>query len=480
MSEPMSELMSLQELGRLRQALFLGLARQPLAIPESLQGLLGGPSPGCEPALAVLALAAQRQRFERPTVAPGTDAVPEAAHCLHTDARPIIPEPARRLLLRLASGAEKQMAETVVRAAVRRVLRSGYRLHPFDLPRLIGHIKGDARCLGLAERSYLALADTPGNADAPSLLHAEIAAETWTEFPKGHRVAYLREQRRSEPAAARVLLEGVFKSETAAARTDLLAALNVGLSADDLPFLEAIASDRSEAVRELAARLIANVPGTPAYAARLAEAAQCFARPAAGVSGMLSRVGLTSQGSIIFTPPKRANQSQTHLAVAALFDGFSAADVAAAANASVDEIVAALPANDNTVLTAFFNRAVLDGDEPMMARLQLAQIGPERRLPAISLRHLALHLTAPVAVELGRALVGSPAWQAVLEARKEAATPAAMKDDGTLVWTAAVLPPALLPTFQNALADLPSVATRAARDFSDLMLALEALQPLQR
>jgi hypothetical protein len=174
-------------------------------VPERLQGPLAS-APGRDPALAVLALAGQHQRFERPAVARGADGVPEAARRLHEDPRPIVAEPARRLLLRLANGAEKHMADSVVRAAVRRVLRTGLRLHPFDLPRLIGHIKGDARRLGLAERAYLALADAPGKAAAPSLLHAEITAENWSEFPKGHRVAFLRAQRRKDPAAARALL----------------------------------------------------------------------------------------------------------------------------------------------------------------------------------------------------------------------------------------------------------------------------------
>jgi uncharacterized protein DUF5691 len=469
MGAMMGELISSHELDRLRQALFLGLARQPLAAPERLQALLAA-GPDREPALAVLALAGQRQRFERPAVARSGDGVPEAARRLHDDPRAIVAEPARRLLLRLANGAEKAMADTVVRAAVRRVLRAGFRLHPFNLPRLIGHIKGDARCLGLAERAYLALAETPGEADAPSLLHGEITAENWTEFPKGHRVGFLREQRRKDPAAARVLLEGVFKSETAAARADLLGALDIGLGADDLLFLESVASDRSEAVRELVARLIANVPGTAAYAARLAEAAQCFARPASGVSRILSRVGLAN-AAVVFTPPKGATQAERRTALVALFDGFSVAEIAAAAGLAVDEIVAALPPDEHAVSTAFFNRAARDGDEETMVRLELAHLDAEKPSSLLSLHEIALHLSRPISAEAGKRLLGSAAWRAVLERRK---------DDGTLTWTAAVLPPERLPELQDAIAALPPVATRAARDFSDLMLALDALQPPQR
>jgi hypothetical protein len=465
----MSSPISPQELARLRQAMFLGLARQPLPVPESLQPLLAS-APEREPTLDVLALAGQRQRFQRPVVERCAEGIPDPARRLHEDQRPIIPEPARRLLLRLAKGIDKSLADAAVRAAVRRVTRSGFRLHPFDLPRLMGHLKGDARCLDLAERAYLALADAPEKADAPSLLHADITTENWTEFPKGHRVAFLREQRRSDPAAARSLLEGVFKSETAAVRTDLLAALEVGLGPDDLPFLESVASDRSQAVRDLAARLIANVPATPAYAARLAEAARCFTRACSGLSGMLSRAGLAS-AAVAFAPPKRPG------ALRNLFDGFSAAEVAAAAGLTVHEIVAALPADDATVLDALFSRAVRDGDEATMVELQLAHIDDEGYSLMLSMQELALFLTSSLSVEAGSRLLGSAAWRGELKEFNEAKTLAALKDSGpTLIWTAAVLPPELQPAFQEAIAPLPPVATRSARDFSDLVLALGALE----
>jgi hypothetical protein len=483
----MSELIPSHELGRLKQALFLGLARQPLAVPEGLQALLAA-APG-EPSLAVLALAAQRLRFERPAVTRGADGVPEVARWLHEDSRPIIPEPVRRLLLRLANGAEKHMADTVVRAAVRRVLRAGFRLHPFDLPKLIGFIKGDAQCLGLAERAYLALADAQGKADAPSLMHAEITAENWTEHPKGNRVAFLCEQRRKDPAAARALLEGVFKSETAAVRADLLAALGVGLGPDDLPFLESITSDRSEAVRALAARLIANVPGTAAYTSRLAEAAQCFARRAPA-SGILKSIGLASAGDVAFTPPKAAGKGKQlteldrqllRFGMERLFDGFSLAEVAAAAALTADEVLAALSntAAEDNILTAFTERATRDSDEETLVRLARHQLTDPLSLETV-LGDLALSLSGSAPLEFGRLLLEAPAWHAVLKERQEATTPAAMKDDGTLIWTAAILPPELHPAFETAIAALPPVATRSARDFSDLMLALDALQPPQR
>jgi hypothetical protein len=468
--------MSRQELGRLRQALFLGLARQPPAVPEQLQALLAS-APGREPALSLLALAGQRQRFERPAAAPGAAGIPEAARHLHADARPIIPQAVRRLLLRLANGAEKQIADTVVRAAVRRALSAGFRLHPFDLPRLIGHIKGDALCLGLAERAYLALADRPGKTEVPSLIYAEITAENWTELPKAQRTAFLQEERRKDPVAARALLEAVFKSETAAVRTELLSALFVGLSSDDLPFLEAQSSDRSEAVRELVVQMIASIPGTPAYAARLAEAAQCFSRPTAADISVLDAAGLANAGGLVFTPPKLATTSERRN----LFAGLSAAEVAAAAAATIDELLAAVPSGGAIIRDSFFTRASRDNDGETMARLELLyRSGSARRSLAQALSCLAHHLSGPISPELGSTLLDGPELKSVLEARREATTPTAMKDDGTLIFTAVVLPPELQLSFQEAIAELHPVATRSARDFSDLVLALDALKPTQR
>jgi hypothetical protein len=473
---------SRQELGQLRQAMFLGLARQPLAVPEQLQALTARVS-GREPALMVLALVGQRQRFERPVVEPGACTIPDAARRMHEAQRTLIPEVARRLLLRLAKGIDKGQAGAVVRTAVRRVMRAGFRLHPFDLPKLIDQIKGDARCFGLAERAYLSLADPTGKPDAPSLLHADVTIENWTEFPRAHRVAFLRQQRRRDPVAARVLLESVFKSEPAAVRGELLAALDAGLSAADLPFLESLSADRSESVRNVALRLSGSVPGTPAFAARLAAAARCFVRNASGGNALLRRAGLTRSADTVFTPPKKATRSEQRSALASMFDGLSLADIAAAASLGVEEIVASLPADEDTVLHALSNQALRDGDETTMVRLiaqRIANIDAQKSSIAPMLAWLAENLAGPAPVEFGNTLLGSTAWQAVLENLRQATTPATMKHDGTLIWSAAVLPSQLLARFQDAMAALSPAITRPAHDFAELVLALDAVLPPQR
>jgi Family of unknown function (DUF5691) len=471
------------DLGRLKQAMLLGLARQPLDVPDPLKPLVERAMPERDAALTVLALAGQQQRFARTTL-DRVEALPEAARRLHEDPRNILPEPARRALRRLANGVDKDFADAVLSAAVRRVARAGLRVHPFDLPRLIGHIKGDARCLGLAERAYLALADHSDSANAPHRLDATITRDNWTGFQKVHRIAFLRGERRKNAGAARALLEAVFKSEPAPMRGDLVAALDVGLGVDDLPFLESVAADRAESVRSVAAALIAGVPGTPAYAARLAEAAGCFARSGSGISGMLRRIGLGGreyggEAAVVFTPPETVNLAVRRERLTTMFTGFSPAEVGAAAGLTAEEVIGAVPANEWVVLTAFFSRAARERDDATLMQLAQAPLmAPAASLhsPAAVLAGLAGHLTEPVSVDFANTLLGSATWQGALERMQDADTPAASKDDRTLVWTAVLLPASRLPSFLETIAPLPPAITRTARDFADLVLALAAAE----
>src|SRR5215472_8789733 len=157
---------------RIRQSFLLGLARQPMATPAALADLL---PKGCDPALALLALAGQRQRFTGASSL-AVDDVPDAARRLHEDPRPILPPQARRALNRLAGSVEKALASYVLPIALRRIAAAGWRVHPFDLPELARHIKSDAENLGLAERAYLALIASDADEDAAKGLFFERIA----------------------------------------------------------------------------------------------------------------------------------------------------------------------------------------------------------------------------------------------------------------------------------------------------------------
>jgi hypothetical protein len=471
---PSSPVLSAQDLGRIKQAMLLGLARQPLGIPEPLQPITDAPQR--DAVLTVLALAGQQQRFQRPA-RHGVEPISEAAQRMHEDPRPILPEAARRALLRLANGVEKSLAEAVLSAAARRVAASGFRLHPFDLPRLIAHIKADVRCLGLAERAYLALTVSSEAVATPTVLDNEITRENWTGFQKIHRIAFLRNERRKHAAAARALLQDVFKSEPANVRGDLLGALDVGLGVDDLPFLESLANDRADSVRAVAARLVATVPGTPAFTARLSEAARCFVRSSLSVRGILNRIGLADTAAVTFKPTASANHGERHAQLARLFEGFSAAEVGATAGLTFAEVIAAIPTDDEAVFAAFSQRAMRDDDTPTMMQLAKVRLTAAES-PAHVLACLASNMTEPASLDFGHCLLGSDVFEAALQRFQEADTPTAIKDDGTLIWTAAVLPTSLLASFLAKLEPLLPATTRAASEFTALVLALDA--PTQR
>jgi hypothetical protein len=470
----MAHLMGTLDLGRIKQSMLLGLARNPLSLPDRIAALFRRDAPAGEQALAVLALAAQQQRFARPHADGAAARVPEAARRMHEDQRPILPDGARRALLRLANGLERSHAGAVLRIAVRRITRRGFRLHPFDLPRLLPHIRDDADHLGLAERAYLSLVERSAKETA-RMLHADITAENWRDFPKGHRVAFLKNVRRRDPAAGRVLVEGAFKSEAADMRGAFVEALATGLSPDDIAFLEAAAADRAESVRAAAARLCAQVPGTPAFAERLAQAARCFVREGSGLTKLLKRAGIAPGTDVTFTPPKAANRNEQAALLHSLFAGLSVTELADAAGLTVTQLLSALPADNEVVSNALMATARHHGRDEEVTQLvehRLARATSGSFPNPFELAALVGDLTEPLTSSFAAQLLGSSGWQAALERLSKEGN----KDDGTLVWTALMLPEAAIPRFLETLAPLPAATARSARDAADLVINLRTTE----
>ena len=456
------------ELARARQAMMLGLARQPLTTPAKLTALLAAAGPTIDPGRIVLALATQRQRFERPaTCVP--EEVPPAARQIHADARPILSAVARRALVRLSNAVAKGHASHVLQAATSRIVAAGYRPHPFDLPWLMPHIKHNVACLGLAERAYLALSSSPlssspGGDDQPSILHAQITHETWTDFPKGHRREFLTQQRRADPAAARALLEGVFKNEPAPVRAELLGAMRTGLGPDDLPFLESLTGDRADSVKAVAARLLASVPGTPAHAARLGEAAACF-KKTSGVKSLMSRIGLAPAGTVEFAAPK-GNQAAQAAAVQALFGGLALPEISAATGLSANDVLGALPL-DGIVIDCFVATATAQSDDATRRVLfdhKLGAIIDAPHLVTHTLMALATISSEPASPDMADRLLGCEGWSGLI---KRLTLP-----EGSLLAIAGLLPVAAIPAFLAAIEPVAFPLTREARAFAELMIAL--------
>jgi hypothetical protein len=161
--------------------------------------------------------------------------------------------------------------------------------------------------------------------------------------------------------------------------------------------------------------------------------------------------------------------------LAKLFDGLSVAEIAAAAGLTPKDVIAALPSDEEAVHAAFAKRAVRDGDNATMMALASTRLASveAKFWPVHLLAWLADNLTEPVTAEFGKAWLDSAALQTAQQRVEQADTPASLKDDGTLVWTAALLPSELLASFVAMMAPLPPAATRNARDFAELVLALE-------
>lgn len=88
---------------------------------------------------------------------------------------------------------------------------------------------------------------------------SQLTADNWHEFyPAARRVA-LTALRNADPAAARILIEAKAGGEAAEARLLIIETLRARLSADDVPYLQSLSTDRSSKVRELAARLLSRL-----------------------------------------------------------------------------------------------------------------------------------------------------------------------------------------------------------------------------
>jgi len=446
---------------RIRQAFVLGLARNPVAAPAALAGLL----PDGDHTLALLALTGQRARFAAPGAVAGP--VPDAARALHEDPRPILTPPARRALDRLSRSVEKSLAATVMPIALRRVGAAGMRPHPFDLPALARYIRADPENQGQSERAYIALIGADAGADEQTGLFSEgIGADNWTVFPPAQRRLFVAAVRRADPAAGRALLEGVWKTEPAAVRAVLLDALATGLGPDDRPFLDGLAGDRAQTVREIADRL-ARLAAAGTLKERLAAAAQCFKR----AGGVMAALGLGGAG-LSFSAPggRRAKVEDLNEERQRLFAGLALEALAREVGATPAEVMAALPEDEHLVRTLLMQS--VSGDAATLQSIAAARLLAITTMPVPVIRLAAEARVAVDPATAARFLAGSVWTKALADLAGSDDNPAP-KDDGRLVCTAALMPPAAMPAFAAALAAAPQTAIRGARDFTDLVLALD-------
>ena len=184
--------------------------------------------------------------------------------------------------------------------------------------------------------------------------------------------------------------------------------------------------------------------------------------------------------AVVFTPPKRATQSERRAAarkpVRRLLRGRdrrrSGADSRRDRGSAAGGRGCRAGRASSTAHCATATRRRWRGSGCRLSILPRLALSPSLHVAcAPSLRVRSPRILAGLCLD-------SVAWQAVLGAlARTATTPAAMKDDGTLLWTAAIFHPSCSRPFRRDCRPLPPVATRSARDFAELILALEPCNP---
>ena len=132
----------------------------------------------------------------------------------------------------------------------------------------------------------------PWGADVEDVDPAEIVARL--EDPTTgaiERQAYMRAFRRLDPAAARTWLEGAWDGLRANDKA-MVAALEVGLTDADLPFLERVGNEKNRDRRAMVARVMARLPGS-AFTRRLETRGR----------SLVERKGRFGAGLRLVTPP---------------------------------------------------------------------------------------------------------------------------------------------------------------------------------
>lgn len=266
--------------GAILDAMLQGTARRPLQPGGMLGAGLAASDDATPPRL--LALAVQAQLHALP---PAPDAFEESIAA--RDERPIIPDDVRPLLLKLVTGKGNPPDDPAALALAQSVDRHGYRLHPFDVPRMAPFARKHGELLGLA-------LDEAARTPSDHWASWETLDETnWMLATPARKARFIAELRLSDAAKARMLVEAQLPLEKAEVRLRLIDALGAGLSSADRPLLESLAGDRAPTVKRAVTRLLARLPGTGAAEAQITE---LLSRITQGSTGLLrKRVTLSLQ-----------------------------------------------------------------------------------------------------------------------------------------------------------------------------------------
>jgi hypothetical protein len=431
----------------IRRALILGLARNPL--PETSGD-----------ALTTVALVAARGRYAR-SAPPREKPDPPIAD---SDQTILVPDKARSLLIRLFTGKDASATDGIAFACVTALRQAGLRLHPFDYSRLEDFVARFANDLGVQERQWLNIVRPEGRQEEEPYSDAPVTEETVAKASKTRKLSFLKAVRRSDAARARSLIEGLMPGEPANMRAELAGLLGAGLSNDDRHFLEGLAADRAQSVRDTAEMLLARLPDTAAYYRKLERARDMIEIKTRG----LVKKTVTLSLRIETRPNVTHTDPVVHGTVfnAELFHGLLLADLASALQMPVADMLAA-SANQLGLGHLMLRSAALEGAAVDLDRFaSLFSNAPEPSalfvlkdvMPATSgkmraaLLELALSpepwgvlpspsffeqvfdlLREPLPHDMAARLMASSVWRAALESGNEASRPLWVENIAPLV-----------------------------------------------
>jgi hypothetical protein len=251
-----------QALGAILTRWTTGGAAAPAA-PEAWRGAIADSGAGAELALLALSghlLGAMATAEPPAELATLPDLPPLPLPTLPDGLRPL----ARRVVLAARDSDQRGALLELIEAR-------GWTLHPGDWMPLAGDESVPE--VYTAWRDWAALA---GGGEAAPSAGERLTEESWNDFGPAGRAAALARLRRSDPGAARTLLESRIGGEPAESRLRLVQSLSDGLCEDDVPLLESLLADRAPKVKAVAASLLARLGRRGAADEDAAELAAFF------------------------------------------------------------------------------------------------------------------------------------------------------------------------------------------------------------
>jgi hypothetical protein len=161
----------------------------------------------------------------------------------------------QHLALILGGNAQLLPEWLTVAAAARKRVPSEYLPHVLTLGQKQNNLQA---CIlpVLGKRGYWLAKQNPDW----NYVNSEITNKSWQTGNKEVRRSLLQRLREQDPDKAREQLKKTWKKESAEERASLLAALEINLSMNDEPFLEAALDDKRKQVRDVAAKLLSKLP----------------------------------------------------------------------------------------------------------------------------------------------------------------------------------------------------------------------------